>query len=89
MTTPQRRAVRLDSDLLYRTVKSVAAFRGVTLAQAATEAGVPVSTIKKMSGRRDKTYNPSADNLLRLLVWMNETDATAYAVGDEGGEDDA
>lgn len=81
-------AARLDSDLLYRTVKSVAAFRGVTLAEAAAEAGVPVSTIKKMSGKRAKSYNPSTDNFLRLLLWMNETDATEYAVEDEEGETD-
>lgn len=80
--------VRLDSDLLFRTVKSVAAFRGVTLEQVATEASVPLSTIKKMSGRRAQPSSPSADNLLRLLLWMHDTDATEYAVDDEEGEAD-
>lgn len=87
MTRPKPRGVRLDHHLLYRTVKSVAAFRGVALSQVAEEADVPLSTLKKMSPGRAESFPPTADNLLRLIIWLDpEHDLAQYAT--EPKEDD-
>lgn len=84
MTAPQRRAVRLDHHLLYRTVKSVAAFRGMALSQVAEEADVPLTTLKKMSPGRAQSFPPTADNLLRLIMWLDpDNELAAYATDPE------
>lgn len=87
MTRPKPRRVRLDHHLLYRTVKSVAAFRGMPLSQVAVEADVPLTTLKKMSPGRAESFPPTADNLLRLIMWMDpDHDLASYAT--EPKEDD-
>lgn len=88
MTTPRPRAVRLDHHLLYRTVKSVAAFRGMGLVQVAEEADVPLTTLKKMSPGRAESYPPTADNLLRLIMWLDpDNDLAAYATEPEENDE--
>ena len=71
---------RLDHHLLYRTIKSVAAFRGIPLSQVAEEAGVPLVCLKKMSPGRTQSHPPTADNLLRLFMWLDpDNDLAGYA----------
>lgn len=88
MTRPKERGVRLDHHLLYRTVKSVAAFRGMPLSRVAEEADVPLTTLKKMSPGRAESFPPTADNLLRLVMWLDpDNDLANYATEPEENDE--
>lgn len=88
MSAIKPRRVRLDYHLLYRTVRSMAAFRGISLRQVAEEADIPLTALKRMSPNRLDSYPPTADNLLRLIMWLDpDHDLAAYATEPEESDE--
>lgn len=74
-------STRLDCTLLYRTFRSVCAFRGLSAPEGCKAAGVPYSSLRKLSTDRSSgQHAPTADNLLRMLLWMDpDCDLALYA----------
>lgn len=78
-----RTGTRLDLTLLYRTFRSVCALRGLSMNEGAREAQVPYTALQKMSPHRSRQLAPTADNLLRMLLWMDpDCDLVQYAIED-------
>lgn len=82
-------STRLDCTLLYRTFRSVCAFRGLSAPEGCTAAGVPYSSLRKLSPDRSSgQHAPTADNLLRMLLWMDpDCDLAQYAIEPRTTED--
>lgn len=71
---------------MYRTFRSVCALRGLSAPEGCVDAGVPYSSLRKLSPDRSSgQLPPTADNLLRMLLWMDPgCDLAQYATEHAG-----
>jgi hypothetical protein len=74
----------LDVEALYAAVDRRRRQRRISFREACGEAGIPSSATLTRLGRGSQV---SADNLVRLLLWLGETDIKPYlarVAGDDG-----
>ncbi len=68
-------APMLDTEALYTALDRQRRERRISFRQVLREAGIPCASITTRLGRH---HQVSAENLIRLLLWLGETDLKPY-----------